>query len=41
MAIRRAEAGRDLKALNLMIVGTRGDKEQIKELAKAITSADG
>jgi hypothetical protein len=37
----KARAGNDLKTLNLLVVGTRGDTDQIKKLAEAITSADG
>jgi hypothetical protein len=40
LAIRRAEAVRALKTLNLLIVGTRGSEDQIKKLARVITSED-
>lgn len=36
-AIQKAKAAGSLQELNLLVVGTRGDSDQIKKLAKAIT----
>jgi len=37
-AIQKARAGRDIRTLNLLLVGTRGTDDQVKGLAKDITS---
>jgi len=36
-AIQRQQAARELTALGIVAVGTRGDKDQVKELAEAIS----
>lgn len=37
-AIQKAKAARSLQTLSLLVVGTRGDPEQLKKLAGEITS---